>query len=311
MLNQSPFNQSSPTNKPYVGRFAPTPSGSLHFGSLIAATASYLDAKANQGKWFLRIEDVDPPRTQASAIQSIIHTLESYHFEWDDEILYQSQRFSAYENVLKQLIADKKAYFCSCSKKVIKQTAKMGKSGLIYSGTCRKKLNNPESPLRSVRLLTNSKIISFIDGVQGRFQQNVEMEVGDFILKRSDNIYAYQLAAVVDDEFQNITNIVRGADLLDNTPRQIHLIKLLNYRNISYLHIPLAINSEGKKLSKQSYASEIKVTDKYKNIHQALIFLGQSPPPLNNFDTVDDLWKWAIIHWSINKIPKANSYVST
>ena len=287
----------------YRGRFAPTPSGPLHFGSLVAATASYLDAKSHQGSWLLRIDDLDKPRVQIGAIQSIIHTLETYGFKWDEEILYQSQRSSAYQNTLDELILQKKAYFCGCSKKRVQQTATMmGESGPIYFGTCRNRFSRDMSTPMSVRVLTDDKMISFEDRIQGFQQQQIESEVGDFILKRSDGIYAYQLATVVDDAHQNITDVVRGIDLLDNTARQLYLQKLLACSDVAYLHFPIVTNSEGNKLSKQNHAAAILANDSFKNVYQSLIFLGQQPPEENEFDNIDDLWSWAINNWDINKI---------
>lgn len=288
--------------KNYRGRFAPTPSGPLHFGSLVAATASYLDAKSHQGSWLLRIDDLDKPRVQVGAIQSIIHTLEAYGFEWDEEILYQSQRFPFYQNRLDELILQNTAYFCTCSKKLMKQTAKMGECGLIYSGECRDQPRRNISASMSVRVLTDDKIMFFEDRVQGFQKQQLESEVGDFVLKRSDNIYAYQLATVIDDEHQNITDIVRGIDLLDNTARQLYLQELLACPRVSYLHFPVVTSRGGNKLSKQNHAAAIKLADALQNIHQSLMFLGQQPPQQNEFDNVDDLWLWAINNWNINKI---------
>jgi len=291
----------------YRGRFAPSPSGSLHFGSLIAATASYLDAKANKGKWLLRIEDVDTPRVRDGAIQSIIHTLDTYGFEWDESILYQSQRFDAYQAALDELIAAKHVYPCSCSRKSLNKIAKFGTCGLIYPGLCRNGLHQAESQLRTQRLLTNNNAIEFYDRAKGVQSQRLESEVGDFALKRSDGIYTYQLAVVVDDAYQGITDIVRGEDLLDNTARQLYLQQLLGYSRPRYLHFPTARDKSGNKLSKQNHAPEIQVKNKRLNIHKSLAFLGQHPPDINNFDNTTDLWKWAINHWDSSDIKSNHS----
>lgn len=282
----------------YRGRFAPSPSGSLHFGSLIAATASYLDAKANQGKWLLRIEDVDTPRVRTNAIQSIIRILEIYGFEWDEEILYQSQRFNTYQTILDELLDKKHVYPCSCSRKSLNKIAKFGSCGLIYPNICRKQLNQPESPLRTYRLLTNDDPINFHDRREGFQSQCLASEIGDFSLKRSDGIFTYQLAVVLDDEYQGITDIVRGKDLLDNTARQVYLQQLLGYPQPRYFHFPTAMDKFGNKLSKQNHAPEIIASDKLHNIHKSLQFLGQNPPNLNDFENISDLWDWAVESWN-------------
>ncbi len=286
----------------YRGRFAPSPSGSLHFGSLIAATASYLDAKANQGKWLLRIEDLDQPRVQAGAIRSIIRLLEAYGFEWDEEILYQSQRFSAYESAINELSLSKHIYPCCCTRKQIKQTATMGPYGLIYAGTCRRGMPISAGSQQSTRLITHNDAISFEDRLQGEYVQHLSSEIGDFVLKRSDGIYAYQLAVVVDDDYQKISDIVRGNDLLDNTARQIYLQQLLGYKQPRYLHFPIALDENGNKLSKTNHAPEAEIKDGLKNIHKSLQFLGQMPPKMTDFAHITDLWNWAIDHWDYNKI---------
>ena len=293
---------SQDTPKSYRGRFAPSPSGSLHFGSLIAATASYLDAKAHQGKWLLRIEDVDTPRVRSGAIQSILNILEVYGFEWDEDVLYQSQRFEAYQSELNRLIDSQLVYPCSCSRKSLNKIAKFGASGLIYPNLCRKELYNSESSLRTYRLLTDDRPISFIDRIEGLQTQCIESEVGDFALKRSDGIFTYQLAVVVDDEYQGITDVVRGKDLLDNTARQLYLQQLLGYSTPRYLHFPTMLDQSGKKLSKQNHAPEIQKEDRLFNIHKCLQFLGQKPPPIDDFDSVESLWRWAIANWEYKKI---------
>ncbi len=286
----------------YRGRFAPSPSGSLHFGSLIAAVASYLDAKAHQGKWLLRIEDIDQARVQTGAIQSILQILEGYGFAWDETILYQSQRFKHYQKTLDDLIYQQQSYPCSCTKKIIKQTAKLGQYGWIYVGTCRQSMANPQAQQYAYRLKCNDLTISFEDKLKGKQTQKILSEVGDFILKRSDGVFAYQLAVVIDDAYQHISHIVRGEDLLDNTARQIYLQQLLKLSTPEYLHFPIAKDKTGRKLSKSNQAPEIKIADKLENIHQALQFLGQQPPAITDFEHIDDLWKWAIIHWNRNKI---------
>ena len=286
----------------YRGRFAPSPSGALHFGSLLAATASYLDAKAHQGDWLVRIEDLDLPRVAQGAIGAILNTLECYGFTWDDSVVYQSQRFALYQTIVDELLQRKQAYWCSCSRKLLQSTAKRGIAGFIYPRHCVNTLYQPESPLRTVRLHCNDTPIVFEDRLYGRQQQCIATEIGDFVIRRSDAVYAYQLAVVIDDYAQGISDIVRGADLLDNTARQLYLQQLLNYPHPRYLHIPIAVDQHGNKLSKRNRATALKCQDALHNIHQVLCLLGQNPPPKSDFAHLDDLWQWAIMHWNISKL---------
>jgi glutamyl-Q tRNA(Asp) synthetase len=293
---------------PYRGRFAPSPSGSLHFGSLLAATASYLDAKAHQGDWLLRIEDLDAPRIQKGAISTILNSLECYGFEWDEEVLYQSQRLSAYQAITDQLLKRKKAYFCACSRKVLQQNSPVSQYGFIYTGTCRQGIHSSNSShLRSVRVLSNSTPMIFKDRLYGACEQNIAQAIGDFVIKRSDGVFAYQLAVVIDDHYQGITDVVRGYDLLDNTARQLYLQRLFNFHQPRYLHIPIAIDTQGNKLSKRNRAKALICQYAFDNIYQVLVFLGQNPPPKHNFSQLDDLWQWAIMHWNINTLPQQGS----
>ncbi len=285
----------------YIGRFAPSPSGPLHFGSLIAATASYLCAKSVNGKWLLRIEDVDKFRIKENSISSIINTLESYGYQWDDTILYQSQRSEAYQDALNSL--GKLAYPCSCTRKFLQKQAPAGTYGYIYTGFCREQLSNPNAPQFAIRLRTNNTPIYFNDTLQAPLSQNIETEVGDFIIKRSDKMFSYQLAVVVDDEYQQITEVVRGSDLLDNTPRQLYLQQCLGYSPPSYLHFPTAITADGKKLSKQNHSPEVDPRQKRLTILKTLNFLGQQAPAIDQFSTLEELWDWAIKNWDRDKIP--------
>ena len=299
----------------HIGRFAPSPTGPLHFGSLIAATASYLCARqADSGKWLLRIEDVDRQREQAGAALSIIKTLESYGFIWDEDITYQSNRNKFYQEALESL--KQHVYTCSCSRKDLREYFEshpdtqsddnsLGKYTNIYPGLCRNGLHNPDSANSSVRIRTNNKIICFQDLCQPEeFCQNIDQDVGDFILKRTDGLYAYQLAVVVDDAQQKVTQIVRGADLFDNTPRQIYLQRLLGYPQPEYLHFPVAATADGKKLSKQNLSPSISSRQKRATLIQTLEFLGQQPPGLDQFSNIEDVWRWAFNNWNINNIPQ-------
>lgn len=286
----------------YIGRFAPSPTGLLHFGSLLAATASYLQARSQQGQWLLRIEDLDKPREPVGATKAIIRTLIAYGFEWDRPIVYQSQRLPAYTDALKSLGTT--IYACSCSRKNLQTLANIGNFGLIYSGTCRTKNLSLNSSL-AIRIQTTDELICFNDRIQGSYCQNLATELGDFVIRRADRIFAYQLAVVVDDAWQGITEIVRGSDLLDNTARQIYLQQKLGYSTPHYAHIPIATNSLGQKLSKQTLAPALSThpQDLLANLCKALHFLGQDPIAAHDFNSTQDYWAWAIANWDINKVP--------
>jgi glutamyl-Q tRNA(Asp) synthetase len=289
----------------YRGRFAPSPTGPLHFGSLVSAVASYLQAKANDGQWLVRIEDLDPPRELLGCSDDILRTLEHHGLSWDESILYQSQRTDHYISMMEQLDQQQLLYHCHCSRKsIIKTQQALGIS--VYPGTCRDQpsdLNQASTVRASVRIRTDDRQLSFVDQLQGHFQQNLAHDVGDFILRRSDGWIAYQLAVVVDDAFQQITEVVRGSDLLDNTPRQILLQKYLGLPTPDYAHHPVATNLEGDKLSKQTFAKAIVQTTPTENIIKALDFLGQNPPDALEFSILDDLWYWAISHWDLKSVP--------
>lgn len=283
----------------YRGRFAPSPTGPLHFGSLVTAVASYLEAKQRHGKWLIRIEDLDTPRIVTGATASILHTLETFGFEWDEEICYQSQRTKLYEEALHQLIKEDFAYPCRCTRKQLQQQDALQR----YPGTCRLQTIEQAEQV-SYRLLTQPVSISFTDRLQGEQQQQIENEVGDFIIKRRDGLFAYQLAVVIDDEEQKITDIVRGSDLLEVTARQIYLQQLLHFPTPSYLHLPIATNQQGEKLSKQTYAEAISPTRSIAQLFAALQFLGQRPDNQLVDATINDFWDWAIINWDRKKIPE-------
>jgi glutamyl-Q tRNA(Asp) synthetase len=281
----------------YVGRFAPSPTGPLHFGSLIAAVASYLDAKANSGLWLMRMEDLDPPREPEGAAEKILDQLLSLGLEWDGDVLYQSTRLNDYEKALQQLVAKGLCYECDCTRPTIKAM------GSVYNGQCRNRTSKPESDF-AIRLRTEDRDIEFEDLVQGKYCQNVEVEVGDFSILRKDKLFAYQLAVVVDDALQNITHIIRGNDLIDSTPRQIYLQQLLNYKIPSYGHIPVIVNDQGQKLSKQHFATPIDADNGPQLIHQSLEFLGLRPPDENRHATVEEQLAWGLEVWDIQAVPK-------
>jgi len=286
----------------YRGRFAPSPTGPLHFGSLVAAISSYAQARQQQGIWLLRIEDVDLPRCDPQSTSLILDALETYGMHWDEEIIYQSQRNDVYQAALDKLQSDNNCYGCACSRKQINENTTSENKTLIYPGTCRDGLAEGKAA-RSIRLRTNNEEIAFCDILQGDFSQNILDEVGDFVIKRADNFFAYQLAVVVDDEEQGITEIVRGSDMLDSTPRQIFLQQRLGYSTPRYMHTPLAINPDGTKLSKQNKASPVDLDNPRPTLIKALDFLCQHPPDELQECNIDSIWEWAIQHWSVKSIP--------
>lgn len=291
----------------YRGRFAPSPTGPLHFGSLVAAVGSYLDARNRSGEWLVRIEDLDPPREVVGASKLILETLERYGFEWDGPVLYQSRRHDIYLEILAQLEREGLTYRCSCSRKQIAEQAdRLGLPSGVYPGTCRNRQASPHRP-HAIRLLSEGPETSFEDALQGTIRQDVEREVGDFVLHRADGLFAYQLAVVVDDALQGITDIVRGSDLLDSTPRQIVLQQRLGYPTPRYAHLPVAVNADGQKLSKQTFATALDPANPVPSLCKALGFLGQQPPVELLQADLDSLWHWAIEHWQAEAVPRTLS----
>lgn len=288
----------------YIGRFAPSPTGPLHFGSLIAAVASYCEAKANHGLWLVRMEDLDRPREIKGAADTIMRQLETFGFEWHGTVLYQSQRDNIYATALKQLNDQQLIYPCTCTRKEIADTShQIGIDGIIYPQTC---LSHPLKPnaAMALRIKTDNRDISFTDAIQGTITQHLATQVGDFILKRADGLFAYQLAVVADDAEQGVTHIVRGADLLDSTPRQIYLQQCLSYQTPHYAHVPVASNAAGEKLSKQTLAPALDETNANHQLFNALSFLGQNPPNEIKNATLSEMWRWAFANWKLNQIPK-------
>ena len=296
------MNSSTAARNKYRGRFAPSPTGPLHFGSLIAAVGSFLQARSQSGEWLVRMEDLDVLRCVKGTDKIILDTLEHYGLNWDSDVIYQSQRDSAYHEALKQLESTDACYACACSRKDIEQLTAEETTNSVYPGTCRDGI--PEGKVaRSIRARVEDQAIGFNDALQGDISQALNTDVGDFIIKRTDGLFAYQLAVVVDDALQGITEIVRGSDLLDSTPRQIWLQQKLGYSTPAYLHLPIAVNTAGKKLSKQTYAAAISRDDPRPALLAGLDFLGQQPDPgLTNCD-LDSLWQWAIQNWNPQNIP--------
>ncbi|MBI3545304.1 MAG: tRNA glutamyl-Q(34) synthetase GluQRS, partial [Gammaproteobacteria bacterium] len=247
---------SSNSAKPYRGRFAPSPTGPLHFGSMVAAVGSFLQAKSRGGEWLVRIEDLDPPRAAPGAADNILRTLEACGMYWDGVVLYQSQRHDAYVAALKALEHRGLVYPCACSRREIADSSIQGIDGLIYPGTCRPGLAPGRAP-RAWRVQVEDQIVEFTDALQGRMYRHLASDYGDFVLRRADGFFAYQLAVVVDDGEQGITEIMRGADLIESTPRQIYLQRLLGLPTPDYIHLPVALNVQKEKLSKQTLASPV------------------------------------------------------
>jgi glutamyl-Q tRNA(Asp) synthetase len=280
----------------YVGRFAPSPTGPLHFGSLVAALASWLDARRAGGRWLVRIEDLDAPRVVPGAAGVILRQLEELGLSWEGPVLYQSSRTSAYEAALRKISAH--TYDCGCTRRELEDSVLALDGARVYPGTCRDGIAPGKSP-RALRVRTSPEAIRFGDRVQGEVSQSVETEVGDFVLRRADGLFAYQLAVVTDDAAQGVTDVVRGADLLDSTARQIWLQRLLGAATPRYLHVPVAVNAAGEKLSKQTGARAVQAAD----IPLALSFLGLAAPDLS----AKDLLKWAVEHWDVERIPRGRT----
>ena len=277
----------------YRGRFAPSPTGQLHAGSLVAAMASYLDARAHDGTWLVRIEDIDPPRDIPGAGEAILKTLAKLELFSDEPVLWQHDREEAYRTALSELESRGVVYGCACSRKeILAEDARLELQPGIYPGTCRQGTQGRKA--RAVRFKTHQRPIAFEDRLVGRIVQNVEKEVGDFVLKRADGLWAYQLAVVVDDGFQGVTDIVRGADLVDNTPRQIMLAQSLGYPVARYMHLPLVLNREGQKLSKQQGATPLNPDNLKGELERAWQHLGF---PALKADSIADFWKTAVPLW--------------
>ncbi|MEH1711585.1 tRNA glutamyl-Q(34) synthetase GluQRS [Acinetobacter pittii] len=292
--NNVPLNRCS-----YSGRFAPSPTGPLHFGSLITAVASYCDAKAHQGKWFVRVEDTDIPRIYPGSEEHILTSLEAFQFEPDAEIIFQKNRLDIYESVLDQLKKEGLIYACQCTRKMLGSNA-------IYAGTCRDL--NLDFQGQAIRVKVQDQQICFDDRLQGHHCSNLQHDLGDFVLKRRDGIINYQLAVVVDDYLQGITHVVRGADLLDNTERQIWLSQLLGYPQLSYMHLPLAMNDQGQKLSKQNLAQALDLSKAPELLQKAILALGQ---PNVDLDQPRLMLKQAVAQWNVDLIPHGQELSGT
>ena len=296
--------------KPIIGRFAPTPSGPLHFGSLVTALASYCHAKSQQGQWLIRIEDVDTPRIVDGSLELILNGLEAFGFEWDGEIIYQSDQFERYEAGLQQLLKQGHAYACECSRRSLRDAGvKTGPLGMIYPGTCRNKKLDQEN--HSIRINTESTdLVSYQDQIFGKVGINIPEQSGDFVIRRADGIYAYHLAVVLDDELQNINQVVRGADLLEVTCLHLYLQQLLGFTPPEYLHIPLVRNDIGDKLSKQTGATALDISQASTLLVSALRILGQPVEPGLEQATTSEIIEQAVRSWDYQRItvPEGDIY---
>nr|WP_113865887.1 tRNA glutamyl-Q(34) synthetase GluQRS [Brenneria salicis]NMN90798.1 glutamyl-Q tRNA(Asp) synthetase [Brenneria salicis ATCC 15712 = DSM 30166]RBP63520.1 glutamyl-Q tRNA(Asp) synthetase [Brenneria salicis ATCC 15712 = DSM 30166]RLM30947.1 tRNA glutamyl-Q(34) synthetase GluQRS [Brenneria salicis ATCC 15712 = DSM 30166] len=284
-----------PGTTDYVGRFAPSPSGDLHFGSLIAALGSYLQARAQRGRWLVRIEDIDPPREVPGASSRILSQLEHYGLYWDGDVVYQSQRHTLYLDALHRLHQAGLSYYCTCPRRRIQQL------GGRYDGHCRD-LDRPAQQA-ALRLRQTTPVLHFHDRLRGEIHADRALAEEDFIIHRRDGLFAYNLAVVVDDHQQGITEIVRGADLIEPTVRQISLYHYLAYQSPNYIHLPLVLNHAGQKLSKQNHAPTLPASDPRPIIVAALQFLHQPLPESWQDLTLAALLEWSIAHWSLDKIP--------
>ena len=281
----------------YIGRFAPSPTGPLHLGSLYTALASYLDARSQQGQWLLRIDDLDHFRIIPEATDQILTVLDKLGLHWDDKIYYQSQHIEHYQAILERLEQDNWLYPCTCTRK------KLAASGPPYPGYCRQKKIAADSTF-ALRIRTKQQPIVFKARLQGRIEQNLQQSCGDFILKRKDDVIAYQLAEIVDERQQNITHIVRGFDLLDSTPRQIYLQQCLGLPQPDYMHIPVIVDQHGIKLSKQTHAEAVSAKHPEKTLWLLLNLLRQQPPETLQQASAREILSWGIEHWKPEKLKK-------
>jgi len=287
------------TDSVYIGRFAPSPTGPLHAGSLVAAMASYLDAQAHRGQWLVRIEDIDEARTVPTSAAMILQTLRTLGMQWDGDVVSQSMRHALYVVAFTRLAAT--TYACGCSRREIvdSRIGVAADGSAVYPGTCRNGLAIGKAARAfRIRVPDNTEpgeCITFEDRWLGPVSQHLATEAGDFVLKRADGFWAYQLAVVVDDAAQGVTHVVRGADLLDSTPRQIYLQRLLGIDTPQYLHVPVVTNAIGEKLSKQTGAQALDLTQPVPTLLAAAHYFGL---PINGAESVNDFWRQAVALWA-------------
>lgn len=291
-----------------VGRFAPSPTGPLHFGSLVAAIGSFVHARAKGGAWLVRMEDVDKPREMPGAADGILRTLERFGLEWDGAVMYQSQRTDVYVQALEELRSKGLVYGCACSRKDITEHAHMGMDGPVYPGTCRGRVGRARAT-RAWRFVVPEQPVCFTDAILGKHCFDMMRDLGDFVVRRADGLFAYQLAVVVDDAAQGVTEVVRGADLLLSTPRQLVLQQALGLPVPEYAHLPLALNEQGEKLSKQTLAPAVAAADVASLWRQVLRFLGQDLPAGLERAPMGELRAWATRNWQPGRVPQHSSRV--
>jgi glutamyl-Q tRNA(Asp) synthetase len=290
----------------YRGRFAPSPTGPLHFGSLVAAVGSYLEARAHGGDWLVRIDDLDPPRVVPGAADDILRALEACGMQWTGPVVYQGRRAEAYHCALHELRQGGRLYACACSRREIADSGVAGIEGYVYPGTCREGIPAGRAA-RAWRIDTRGVDVDFEDAVQGRIAHDLERQIGDFVLYRADHVYAYQLAAAVDDAEQGVTHVVRGADLLDSTPRQIYLQRLLGLPTPRYAHLPVALDERGEKLSKQTKAPPLDRGNVAPALVDALRFLGHDAPRELEKAPAGGIWRWAEENWRLDRVPRVRT----
>lgn len=290
---------------PYRGRFAPSPTGPLHFGSLVAALGSFLQARSQDGLWYVRIENLDPPRESPTAADQILRALDHFGLYWDGNVVFQSDRLAAYQAALETLWERGLTYYCLCSRKDLSASPRSrivdADLGPVYPGTCRNRQSVPPEPY-SIRLRTTNEAISFEDAIQGQFEQRLDQVSGDFVVRRRDGPFSYQLAVVVDDCDQNITEVVRGIDLLSQTPRQIFLQRCLGFTTPRYAHLPIVVDATGQKLSKQTGATDVRALKDHPVLWQALSFLRQRPPNELQRAPPVELLAWATANWQPQRL---------
>ena len=292
--------------KLYIGRFAPSPTGPLHLGSLYAAVASFLQARSREGKWFVRIDDLDSNRNLPGAADGILTTLEAFGLFWDDSVLYQSKQLESYHTALAQLKQQQLLYPCICTRKALIQYHTHNSGSKVYPEFCRNKQIS-ENQEHALRIKTKNIDISFTDQLQGKITENLRQQQGDFILKRKDQIIAYQLAVVIDDQIQQVTEIVRGIDLLDSTTRQIYLQQKLGLNPQQYMHIPVIVDQQGCKLSKQTFATAVDHKAARATLFMILNLLKQSPPTELYNAPVEQQLVWAVANWNPENLKKVRA----
>lgn len=294
-----------PDQQAYVGRFAPSPTGPLHLGSLFTALAGFLEARCQQGKWLLRIDDLDTPRNVSGSISDILYTLDTFGLHWDDAVDFQSRHNDEYEQALNFLAESDLIYRCVCSRKTLSRSD--GRQPHVYPGLCRNRYTHTDRP-HALRIKTDTRTIEFADDLQGTIIHNLATEDGDFILKRKDGIVAYQLAVVIDDTRQRISHVVRGFDLLEETPKQIYLQQILGLNLPHYMHVPVIVDQDGQKLSKQTLATAVDRHAPQQTLFRLLHLLLQNPPSELASAPVKELIDWAIAHWNPDRLKNIRAF---